>query len=184
MFNSGVERALRIALVAHEGQLRKGAAEVPYVTHPLHVALILAQWGLEPEVVQAGVLHDVVEDCEGWSVERIDAEFGARVAELVGALTEDKSRSWAERKQHAVDHVADMPLGAAMVKAADKLHNLSSLRADLEASADASEVWERFRGKREGTLRMAEALVAALEARLEARMTVDLRATLEALRAF
>jgi (p)ppGpp synthase/HD superfamily hydrolase len=184
VFNTGVERALRVALAAHAGQLRKGEAEVPYITHPLHVALILAQWGLESEVVQAGVLHDVVEDCEGWSIERVDAEFGAGVAELVAALTEDKSKSWAERKQYAVDHVADMPLGAAMVKAADKLHNLCSLRADLEASADASEVWERFRGKREGTLRMAEALVTALEARLEARLTVDLRATLEALRAF
>ncbi len=184
MFNAGVERALRVALAAHAGQHRKGAGEVPYVSHPLHVALILAQWGLEPEVLQAGVLHDVVEDCEGWSVERVEAEFGTEVAELVAALTEDKSKSWAERKQYAVDHVAEMPLGAAMVKAADKLHNLSSLRADLEASEDASKVWERFRGKREGTLRMAESLVAALEARLDARLTVDLRATLEALRAF
>lgn len=184
MFHAGVERALRVALQAHEGQTRKGDRDVPYVSHPLHVALILAQWGMPPSVVQAGVLHDVVEDCDDWTLERVQGDFGDEVAELVGALTEDKSKSWAERKQHAAEHVEHMPLDAAAIKAADKLHNLSSLRAELEQASDPSSVWEHFRGKRDGTLRMAEALVGALERRLEARLTADLRATLDALHAY
>lgn len=183
MFSAGVERALRVAFAAHEGQVRKGRDPVPYVLHPVHVAIMLARLGMDEAVVQAGVLHDVVEDCEGWTVERIEADFGARVAGIVGELTEDKSKSWDERKQAAVDHVAHMSEEAAAVKACDKLHNLQSLLAALESAEDASDVWSRFRGGRERTLEMAERLVAALETRLEPRIVGPLRETLTALTA-
>ena len=79
MFSSLVENALRIAVEAHDGQVRRGEDAGPYVVHPLHVAIMLARWGMDDDVIVAGILHDVVEDCDDWTVERVDREFGPQV---------------------------------------------------------------------------------------------------------
>lgn len=147
---------------------------MPYVVHPVHVAFMLARLGLDEPTIVAAILHDVVEDCAGWSTARVEREFGPEVAGVVAQLTEDKSLSWAERKQAAVDHVAHMSDRALTVKAADKLHNLESLVAELDRSPDHAQVWSRFKGGREGTLRVARGLVEALAPRLEPRFAAAL----------
>jgi (p)ppGpp synthase/HD superfamily hydrolase len=181
-YSEGVERALRVAIEAHDGQFRKGDDNCPYSVHPVHVALLLARLGLEEAVVQAGLLHDVIEDCADWDRERVAEEFGPRVAGIVAELTEDKSKTWAERKQAGIDAVAGMSVEALMVKAADKLHNMQSLRVALERSDDRAAVWNRFSGKREGTLRVAEELVAELVKRADPRLGEELAMTVERLR--
>jgi (p)ppGpp synthase/HD superfamily hydrolase len=179
MFSHAVERALRVAIDAHAGQLRKSAEQTPYVVHPLHVALILARWGQDDDVIVAGLLHDVAEDSPAWPLPRIEAEFGHHVAKLVAELTEDKSKSWDERKRYAIDHVPRISPFAATIKAADKLHNLQSLVFELRG-APADEVWARFRGGREKTLAMSAELVEALSKRIEPRVAKSLRAALKA----
>lgn len=179
MFSLAIERALQVALSAHEGQLRKSARPVPYVVHPLHVALVLARWGQDEDVIVAGLLHDVVEDCPGWTSARVEAEFGHNVARIVGELTEDKSKTWDERKTWAVQHVPHLSPQAATIKAADKLHNLQSLAADLRAEA-ADSVWARFRGGREKTLHIALEMVEALSTRVEPKVARALRAAWKA----
>lgn len=174
MFHPRLERALRICLDAHAGQTRKGDG-APYAVHPVHVALILAQWGAPAEVLQAALVHDVVEDCADWSLARLESELGQHVSAIVAQLSEDKSRPWAERKQAAVDHVPQLTPEAVLVKAADKLHNLRSLAESLRASADVAAVWRRFNGGRDETLRMSELLVEALCRRLEPRLARELR---------
>ncbi len=181
MFSEGVERALLVALEAHQGQKRKGSA-VPYVVHPLHVALLLAQLGATEEVIQAGLLHDVVEDAEGWSIARIEEAFGPRVASIVAQLTEDKRKSWQERKELAIDEVPSLSPEAALVKACDKLHNLESLARALRETKDPSQVWGHFRGGCEKTLRMSEELIAALRGRIPAVVGQALEKALEAIR--
>ena len=181
MFSPAVERALRAAVAAHEGQLRKGLEPVPYVTHSFHVALILARAGLDEVVLQAALLHDVVEDCEGWTPARVEREFGADVARIVAELTEDKSHSWSERKQAGIERVATMSAPALAIKAADKLHNLATLAADLRAAPDPSLVWKRFTGGRERTLEMSTRLVAELEARVQPELGRGLREALREL---
>jgi (p)ppGpp synthase/HD superfamily hydrolase len=126
-------------------------------------------------------MHDVVEDCPGWTLARVEAEFGKHVASIVAELTEDKTQSWAERKQRALDHVAHLSPQAAAIKAADKLHNLQSLLAELRASQDPDALWARFKGGRDQTLAVSEKLVAALEARLDPKIGRSLRAALTAL---
>ena len=79
MFDTDIERALRAAVVAHAGQTRKGS-DLPYATHPAHVALILARVGASKSAIQAGLLHDVVEDCKEWTTDRVSLEFGDEVA--------------------------------------------------------------------------------------------------------
>ncbi len=183
MFSHEVERALRVMMDAHDGQVRKCAANVPYVVHPIHVALMLARWGLDETTIISALLHDVVEDCEDWTRERIESEFGPRVASIVAELTEDKSLGWDERKQAAVDHVPRMSTEACAIKAMDKLHNLESILADLREAEDSADVWKSFRGGRDKTLAMAEKLVVALEKRLDPRLARALRAGLDALMA-
>jgi len=179
MFSHAIERALRVAVDAHQGQVRKGADRAPYVVHPMHVALILARWGQDDDVIVAGLLHDVAEDAPDlWPLARIDAEFGHHIARIVGELTEDKDKSWDERKRAAIDHVPHMSPQAATVKAADKLHNLQSLAAELRAST-ADEAWARFRGGREKSLQVAQDLVEALAKRVEPRVAKALRAALK-----
>jgi len=179
MFDAGTERAIRAALAAHAGQTRKGDAVAPYATHPLHVALILARLGSSPRVVQVALLHDIVEDCAGWSAARVEQEFGADVASIVAELSEDKSQSWQERKQAQVDHAPHLSSDALSVKAADKLHNLRTLVDDLCAAADQGTVWRRFTGGRERTLSMSRALVDALALRCDVRLAAALRDALE-----
>jgi len=179
MFDAGTERAIRAALAAHAGQSRKGDADTPYAVHPLHVALLLARLGAAPRVVQAALLHDVVEDCDGWTVARVENEFGADVAGIVAELTEDKSKSWEERKRTQVEHVPGLSLDGLSVKAADKLHNLRTLADDLRAAADPDAVWRRFRGGRERTLSMSRALVDALALRCDVRLAAELRDAME-----
>ena len=180
MFGEAVERALEATVRAHDGQWRKGRRSVPYVTHPMHVAIMLARWGLEEDVIVAGLMHDTVEDCDGWTVDRVREEFGAHVATLVDHLSEDKSLTWEERKRWAVDHVPRMSPEAASVKAADKIHNLQCLRADLRAHTDHEQVWVKFKGGRERTLQMDGELVDALCTRIEPRLRAALRAAYDA----
>jgi (p)ppGpp synthase/HD superfamily hydrolase len=183
MFSPEVERALRASLLAHEGQLRRNEDPVPYVTHPFHVALILARLGLDDVVLQAGLLHDVVEDCPDWTFERVEREFGAEVRSVVAELTEDKTRSWEERKRAAIDHVMRMSPRALAVKAADKLHNLRTLLDDLERADEPERVWSRFRGGRDRTLATSAELVLVLAPRVDPRLASALREALSRVQA-
>jgi (p)ppGpp synthase/HD superfamily hydrolase len=173
-FSESVERALLTCLEAHQGQFRRGSKATPYAVHPLHVALILARWGGSEAEIVAGLLHDVVEDCPRWSHERVEAEFGPNVARIVRELSEDKSRSWEERKRAAIQHAPELSPEAAAVKAADQIHNWRSLALELRGAAEADELWARFRGGRERTLAMAAELAQALSPRLAPRAAREL----------
>lgn len=160
--------------MAHAGQTRKGGEDVPYAVHPVHMALILTRFGARNALVQGALLHDVVEDCEGWDTPRIESEFGSEVAAIVADLTEDKSMTWAERKQWAVDHIPDMSDDAVTVKAADKLHNLESLCQALLQAASVADVWAHFKGGRDDTILMDRSLVSALAERVGGPLAIEL----------
>ena len=90
-----IQEAARFATKAHEGMLRKGG-KMPYIYHPLEVALLVSRMTKDEEVIAAGYLHDVLEDT-AVTEEELEQAFGRRVLELVKAETEDKSLSWEER---------------------------------------------------------------------------------------
>ncbi|QFT87412.1 Bifunctional (p)ppGpp synthase/hydrolase relA [Bacillus sp. THAF10] len=140
-----VEKAIVFAAVAHKNQTRKGT-EIPYVTHPFAVGMLLQGAGCSEEVVAAGILHDTLEDTEA-TYEGLTEEFGSTVADLVAAASEnDKSLSWEKRKQHTIDLLIDTSKEEMQVIVADKLHNLRSIRTDIQQKGD--KIWERFnRGK-------------------------------------
>ncbi len=163
LFSPLVERALRIAAQAHRQHHRKGS-DLPYITHPAHVALILLRAGIdEDEILAAALLHDVVEDTDH-TLEMLAADFPPKVVQLVAALTERKHdhdgrrRSWQERKDEHLQHIAAEPWEARAIVLADKLHNLGSMLVDLEQGAD---MWSRFNASRERVLWYHREMIAA-----------------------
>ncbi len=133
-FTLRFERALRLAASGHRDQVRKGSG-VPYVEHPMGVALILDRAGFEEDVVIAGLLHDLVEDTE-ITLEQVREGFGDPVAGI------DRKRGHLEEIPHATDAVRAVVL-------ADKLHNLISIQVDL---LDGVEVWEKFNAGKDQVL--------------------------------
>ena len=141
-----IEKAIIFAAQAHEGQYRK-STDIPYITHPFAVGMLLQQTKCSEEVIVAGILHDTVEDTSV-TFEALVENFGEKVANLVQAASEhDKSLPWKERKLHTIEFLPNNSLEEIQVITADKLHNLSSIHADLEAQGEV--VWLRFnRGKK------------------------------------
>lgn len=139
-----VQKAAAFAAKAHEGAFRKGT-KVPYIVHPLETAVIVSLMGADGELVCAALLHDVVEDTPVTG-EELRAQFGERVAALVMEETEDKSRSWKERKSRTVLHLKNASREVKMLVLADKLSNLRSIVKDYLLVGD--DIWNRFHEKR------------------------------------
>jgi (p)ppGpp synthase/HD superfamily hydrolase len=152
--------AIRFATVAHAGQTRKGKPDVPYITHPLAVGLLLAKIGASEDIIIAGILHDTIEDTDA-TKESIGDIFVKAVAEMVNDVTEQNtSLSWQERKKAALMHIPHMSHGSLMVKTADVIHNMNDLITDYELSGD--EMFKHFNAGREEQVKRYEKLTIAL----------------------
>ena len=163
LFSPLVEHAMRIAAKAHRHHHRKGS-DLPYLTHPAHAAMILLRAGIhDDEILAAALLHDVVEDTDH-TLERLAADFPPKVVQLVAAMTERKhdpdgrKRSWQERKDDHLRHIAAEPWEARAIVLADKLHNLGSMVVDLEGGAD---LWSRFNAPPDRILWYHREMIAA-----------------------
>jgi len=145
--------AFLFAAEKHAAQTRK-KTDVPYISHLMSVAsLVLEAGGGEDEGV-AALLHDVVEDCGGHPVlEEIRERFGDRVANIVEGCTDAYTipkPPWKQRKLDYLEVLRRADEDVRLVSAADKLHNVRSILADFRREGDS--VWERFSGRRDGTL--------------------------------
>ena len=119
--------ALEFAAARHTGQRRPGD-HAPFILHPLEVAHLLSGRGYPDEVVAAAVLHDVIEDA-GVDPDELVDRFGARVAELVSAVSDPSSDgSYRERKARLREAMATADPEAAAIYAADKVAKLRELR--------------------------------------------------------
>ena len=128
-----VARALAKATEAHAGQIRNGSGGLPYIEHPRMVAATLTPLGYEETTLAAALLHDVVEDSET-TVEELRGEFGDAVADLVAALSDDETiASYRERKDEHRGRVAAVDGDALAIYAADKMTNMTTLHAAIEA---------------------------------------------------
>lgn len=134
---SVVERAYVVAKAAHEGQLRKSGD--PYITHPVAVAEILVEFGLDPATIAAALLHDTVEDTE-YTPERLRVDFGDEVANLVEGVTKLDRLTYGPTAE--AETVRKMVVAMAkdirvlVIKLADRLHNARTWQyVDPESSA-------------------------------------------------
>lgn len=139
-----INKAIKFAAKAHEGQLRKGTQR-PYIVHPIEVGDIVSSMTQDAEIISAAVLHDTIEDCEGVSRTLLAQEFSERVANMVAQESEDKSKSWIERKTATIEHIRTAPDGVKMICLADKLSNMRDIDRDYPIYGE--ELWNRFRMK-------------------------------------
>ena len=138
-----IKEAAEFADRAHQGVFRKGT-EIPYITHPMETAAIVTAFTDEPEMIAAALLHDVIEDA-GVTREELEEKFGPRVAFLVDGESEDKSKSWVERKGATVERLKTATRDEKILALADKLSNIRSTARDYLVLGD--EVWQRFNQK-------------------------------------
>ena len=119
-----VERAFAVAETAHAGQMRKSGDE--YITHPVAVAEILAELGLNSETIIAALLHDTVEDTQ-YSLTQMKQEFGAEVSNLVDGVTKlDKLTYGPTAEAETVRKMVvamSRDIRVLVIKLADRLHN-------------------------------------------------------------
>lgn len=118
----------------HRGQRRKDVAGTPYIYHPLGVAEILVRvGGVEDSVVlQAALLHDVLEDTET-SAGELAARFGDEVCGLVVELTDDMSQPVGERRRVQLERVRGLSMGARLIRVADKIYNVGDMTGENPA---------------------------------------------------
>src|SRR5512141_2508714 len=127
-----IEQAYQVARAAHSGQYRQSGE--PYITHPLAVAKILAEWHLDPQALMAALLHDVVEDTATTKTET-SRTFGKPVAELVDGVSKIDRIELQTLQQAQAENFRKMLLAMArdvrviLIKLADRLHNMRTLEA-------------------------------------------------------
>ena len=155
--------AARFAARAHHGQRRKGDADIPYVDHVLDVAARLADVHPGDDVlILAGLLHDIVEDCDVTETD-LAARFGPEVAALVMEVTDDAALPKAVQRRQQEDHIRHASDRAKRLKMADKASNLTAIaRTPPDWSAD------RMRDYVDWALRVIDP-VRGLDPVLEAR---------------
>ena len=144
-----VDRAIEFASKAHEGQFRKGTKR-PYIVHPIEVGDIVASMTRDEEVISAAILHDTIEDCQGITREILAEEFTPRVASMVAQESEDKSRTWMERKGATIRRLKDADREIQIIGLADKLSNMRDINRDYPVVVE--ELWNRFRMKDQDTI--------------------------------
>ena len=179
MLSGKFDEAFLFAHEAHRGQLRK-QTDRPYISHLMGVTSLVLQYGGDEDQAIAGLLHDVVEDCGGAPrLVEIRKKFGERVARIVDGCTdtnETPKPPWLERKQAYVKRLHNENPEVLLVCASDKLYNMREILMDLRQ--DGPTVWQRFQGKRDGSLWYYHAVIDAMRGRTNRALIDELERTL------
>jgi (p)ppGpp synthase/HD superfamily hydrolase len=144
----------------HGRQFRK-RTQRPYIGHLLSVTSLVIEYGGDEEMAIAALLHDAVEDQGGMPrLREIRKKFGERVAHIVDGCTDsysDPKPPWLDRKRAYIERLRNESAEVRLVSAADKLSNARETLYELRIHGDA--VFDRFAGKKDGTLWYYRALV-------------------------
>lgn len=125
-----IEHAYKLAEVSHKDQKRLSGA--PYISHPVAVACILVELGMDSESVVAGLLHDVVEDTPV-ALEQLRKEFGADIANLIDGVTKLGRIPYSSREVQQAENLRKMLIAMSedirviIIKLADRLHNMRTI---------------------------------------------------------
>jgi (p)ppGpp synthase/HD superfamily hydrolase len=143
--NKLIADAIKVTAKAHQGGTRKGGDEIPYIIHPVEVAITLQKNEMSDEIIAAGLLHDTLEDTH-LKVEDLTDIFGKKITELVIGASEEldnrENTSWEKRKEYTINHLKNADLEIKYIACADKLSNIRSMIRDYDRIGD--ELWERF----------------------------------------
>ena len=157
MISKKVNLALKVASKAHRDQVRKGT-DIPYISHPVAVALIIGEYTTDEDVIVAGILHDVLEDVRPsiYSEADMRGDFGDKITDIVKDVSEDKvagepEKPWIERKKGYLAHLDNLAnVESIIVSTADKIHNLTDMLDEYERVGDG--LWEKFNASKDDEL--------------------------------
>ena len=127
-----IEKAYNFAYKKHSGQYRKSGEE--YIYHPMNVAIILTSVYADYETISAGLLHDVLEDCD-CTDEEMEEEFGKTITKLVQGVTKLSKINFSTENEYLIDYYKKIIVGMSedvrviIIKLADRLHNMRTLWA-------------------------------------------------------
>ena len=179
-YSQEFEDALLYANRLHANQHRK-AGNIPYITHLMSVAALVAEYGGNEDQVIAALLHDAVEDQGGPPIfDDIRERFGQKVARIVEGCTDTDvtpKPPWLERKSAYIRSLTTAPPEVLLVSAADKLHNARSVVAGLRQDGDPH--FALFKGRKEGTLWYYRSLVEVFTERGSNALTDELKRTVD-----
>ncbi len=157
--NNLFNEAVAFAVEKHSNQKRKCSAW-PYVVHLYDVMQILQQNDANLETIIAGILHDTVEDTNT-TLDEIESKFGTNIRNMVDIVTEKKNLPYIERKLIQAQRLKNAPIQAKMVKCADCLSNLSSIKYDLTTDPNT---WDKFNAPKQNIkIHYAETIKAMAE---------------------
>ena len=132
-----IRAAYEYAAAMHDGQFRKSGE--PYITHPISVAIIVAELALDTDSICAALLHDTIEDCKDkTNLDLLKKKFGDEVAELVDGLTKLTDIHFENKEDESIENLRKMFLAMSkdirviFIKLADRLHNMRTLSAKSE----------------------------------------------------
>ncbi len=179
-----IQKALNLATDKHNGQMRK-SSNLPYIVHPFSVAIILSEYVEDENVIVAGLLHDLLEDVEGYYYEDLKKDFGEKVANIVRGVSEDKDfnngetdkETWQERKDQYLKNLRNDSQESFLVCAADKIHNLKSMLMIYEEQGDA--MWTDFNAPVEKQVWYYGEVLRILKEKLENDIVRELEETFE-----
>ena len=186
VYTQKMQDAIYFAVKTHEvyqKQKRKGK-DVPYITHPLIVGMILAKAGASEDVVTAGILHDTIEDSadeKQVTKEMLAERFGEGVASLVYAVTEkNRTLAWHERKEAALAEMKQFSHDELLLKSGDVVSNMTEVIGDYSRDGDAT--FDRFNASKEDSLGHSKRVIETiLDAWAENPLAEDLCAIKEKL---
>lgn len=188
MISDKVNLALKVASKAHHNQTRKGT-DIPYIAHPVAVAMIISEYTTDESTVVAGILHDILEDVEPTVYSETDMrnDFGDEIVKIVKDVSEDKTagepeKPWIERKKGYLAHLDSIenekPL---IVSAADKIHNLTDILEEYEKVGDS--IWQKFNASKDDELWFYNEFLKIIEKkRIPEQMKTDLALLVDRLR--
>ena len=127
-----IKKAYQFAKLKHDGQFRKSGEA--YIYHPMNVALILISVYADYETISAGLMHDVLEDCD-CTPEEMEKEFGSQITKLVQGVTKLSSIHFSTENEYLIEYYKKIIVGMSedvrviIIKLADRLHNMRTLWA-------------------------------------------------------
>ena len=122
-----LDKAYQLAARAHDGQFRRSGE--PYICHPLHVAMLLVDLGMDTESLAAALMHDVVEDTSV-TLDELESQFGADVAHMVDGVTKLTKIKFSSVEEQQAENLRKMLMAMSqdvrvmIIKLCDRLHNM------------------------------------------------------------
>ncbi len=188
MISNKVNLALKVASKAHRNQTRKGT-DIPYISHPVAVAMIASEYTIDEDTIVASILHDILEDVEPTVYSETDMrnDFGDAIVKIVRDISEDKTagepeKPWIERKNGYLAHLDSIenekPL---IVSTADKIHNLTDILEEYGKVGDS--IWQKFNASKDDELWFYNEFLSTIKKKLiPEQMKTDLAVLVDRLR--